>query len=383
MKKKIIRISTVPESLETFCKGQLKWLSINYNIVAVSSPLPELNIIKEREMVKTIAVNMERHISLAKDLKSLLKMIWVFYKEKPTIVHSMTPKAGLVSMLAAWICRVPIRMHTYTGLVFPTTTGFKQKVLIYMDKLLCFCATYINPEGRGVANDLYNFKITNKPLHIIGNGNVRGIDLDYWNPILYQNINANNENRNRLGIKSYDFVYLYVGRIVADKGINELVHAFKLLKVPNVKLLLVGSYEEKLDPLRKETYNEIENNNSIIVVGKKKDVRPYYALSNAFVLPSYREGFPNVVLEAGAMGLPSIVTDINGSNEIIKNNENGVIVPTHNYMQLMQNMESFYRNKQECKQMGIRSREIVSERFEQKYIWNELLKTYKSLIYAK
>lgn len=116
---------------------------------------------------------------------------------------------------------------------------------------------------------------------------------------------------------------------------------------------------------------------------RKKDVRPYYALSNAFVLPSYREGFPNVVLEAGAMGLPSIVTDINGSNEIIKNNENGVIVPTHNYMQLMQNMESFYRNKQECKQMGIRSREIVSERFEQKYIWNELLKTYKSLIYAK
>jgi hypothetical protein len=178
--KKLIRTSSVPMSLDTFCRGQLKMLSEHFEVVAVSSPDVELKTIEEREGVRTIAVAMERHISLLKDVKSLFQMIRVFKKEKPDIVHSITPKAGLVSMLAAWICRVPVRMHTYTGLVFPTTTGVKQKVLIAMDRLLCACATYINPEGQGVANDLRRFGITKKPLHIIGNGNVRGIDADYW-----------------------------------------------------------------------------------------------------------------------------------------------------------------------------------------------------------
>lgn len=380
MKYKIIRVSTVPESLETFCKGQLKWLSFEFDIVAVSSPLPQLEIVRKREGVKTIAVPMERHISLLKDLRGLFMLIKVFHKEKPYIVHSMTPKAGLLSMIAAWLCRVPVRMHTYTGLVFPTATGLTQHLLIWMDRLLCFCATYINPEGKGVERDLRKFKITSKPMHIIGNGNVRGIDADYWNPLSYDHIQGDGLiTRQKLGLANDDFIFIFVGRLVGDKGINELVKAFIQLNRPKAKLLLVGPYESDLDPLHVETVNEIKSNPDIITTGSQRDVRPYYALSDVFVFPSYREGFPNTVLEAGAMGLPCIVTDINGSNEIVIPEENGVIIPKRNEQALLKMMQSMMDDNELRSMMAKKAREMVIDRYEQKYIWGELLKTYNEL----
>ncbi len=381
MKKKVIRVSTVPESLETFCRGQLKWLSAKYDIVAVSSPLPDLDIISESEGVKTIGVPMKRHISLINDFKALMQMIKVFHEEKPDIVHSMTPKAGLISMLAAWICRVPIRMHTYTGLIFPTAVGIQQQILIWMDRLLCFCATYINPEGRGVANDLQKFKITRKPLHIIGNGNVRGIDLEYWDPQRYDRVEGDGKvSRGSFGFDKDDFIFIFVGRLVGDKGINELVEAFKKLNNCKVKLLLVGSFEEKLDPLAQETMIEIQSNPNIKSVGNQKDVRPYYAISDAFVFPSYREGFPNTVLEAGAMGLPSIVTDINGSNEIIEASVNGMIISPKDVGALLKVMKFFIEDDKKIAQMASYSRKNICDKYEQQYLWRALLATYNKLI---
>ena len=178
---KLIRTSTVPGSLNTFCRGLLRELREQggYEVVAVSSPGDALREIEEREGVRTVAVPMERHISPLRDLKSLLGLISVFRKEKPTMVHSMTPKAGLLSMMAAWFCRVPVRVHTFTGLVFPTATGLTQKILILTDRITCACATHIVPEGEGVKNDLANYRITKKPLKVLGHGNVRGIDLDH------------------------------------------------------------------------------------------------------------------------------------------------------------------------------------------------------------
>ena len=379
-KKKIIKTSTVPESLDTFCKGQLKMLSDYFEIVAVSSPGERLEQLKEREGVRTIEVLMERHISIVNDLKSLFKMIRVFRKEKPFIVHSMTPKAGLISMLAAKICGVPVRMHTYTGLVFPTATGMKQNILIWMDKLLCSCATYVNPEGQGVANDLKKFKITKKPLHIIGNGNVRGIDADFWKKSNDERKTIDEENNPSLN--SNVFTFVFVGRIVGDKGINELIEAFKRLKPSGlwnqIKLLLVGPYEENLDPIKPKTKSEIDNNPNIEAVGSQKDVRPFYEQADAFVFPSYREGFPNTVLEAGAMSLPSIVTNINGANEIIIPEKNGIIIPSKDSEALYQAMQRFIDEPELLQNMANNARKMVIDRYEQKYIWGELLKVYQS-----
>lgn len=380
---KIIRTSTIPTSLNIFCNGLLKELQdqYGYEIVAISSSGPALNEIKERERVKTIAVEMQRHISPIKDLKSLVCLIKTFRREKPTMVHSITPKAGLLSMMAAWVTRVPVRLHTFTGLVFPTATGFKQRILIFTDRLTCSCATHLVPEGEGVKNDLINYKITKKPLKVLGHGNVRGIDLEYYNPALPEV----QTEADKIHDKNV-FTFVFIGRLVRDKGINELVKAFSQLNItyPDTRLLLVGPYEENLDPLSAETLAEIKNNKAIKSVGCQTDVRPWLAASDIFVFPSYREGFPNVVIEAGAMSLPSIVTDINGSREIIINGINGIIIPPREVEALQDAMERLLTNSELTLEMSSNARPLIESRYEQGYVrqclkdyYNEILKKYK------
>ncbi len=375
---KIIRSSTVPQSLETFCKGVLKELSEDYEIIALSSPGEALDLVGKREGVRTIAVPMERHISILKDLKSLLALIKVFRKERPDMVHSMTPKAGLLCMLAAWWTKVPVRIHTFTGLVFPTSTGLKKRILILTDRITCACATHVIPEGEGVKNDLIENKITRKPLQVLGYGNVRGVDMDYYSrrPEVEERADAiRNESR---------FSFLYVGRIVGDKGINELVSAFNRLNVeyPRARLFLVGEFENTLDPIEHSTKNLIYGNENIITVGYKTgtDLLAYYAASDCFVFPSYREGFPNTVLEAGAMGLPCIVTDINGSREIIKDGFNGLIVPSHDADALYEAMKLMLDNPQKLESMASVSREHIAAHFEQGYVRKCLLDYYREIL---
>ena len=374
-KKKLIKVSTVPMSLDSFCRGQLRMLRQYYDVVVVSSPEPELQMIAEREGVRTIAVAMERHISLWKDLRSLWQMVRVFRKEKPYIVHSMTPKAGLISMMAAWICRVPVRMHTYTGLVFPTATGLMKHILILTDRILCFCATDINPESLGVKGDLERYHITRKPLRLIANGNVRGVDMTYYDRT--PEVMAKTGLLRRPDV----FTFCFVGRLVGDKGINELVEAFDRLhrEIPATRLLLVGPYENALDPLKPQTDERIHKGDGIEAVGSQNDPRPFYAASDALAFPSYREGMPNVVLEAGALGLPSIVTDINGSREIIREGYNGVIIPPHDANALYQAMRDFTVNRDETARLAANARKNIADRYEQQMIWQALLVEYKRL----
>lgn len=376
---KIIRTTTVPGSLNSFCNGLLRELHEvdGYDVVALSSPGEALDEIRIREQVRTIAVPMERHISLVKDFVSLVRLIIVFHKEKPTIVHSMTPKAGLLSMMAAWCCRVPIRVHTFTGLVFPTASGLIQKVLIFTDRLTCACATHIVPEGNGVKEDLISYKITDKRLNVLGHGNVRGIDLDHYNPTLPYVQEAAAKIR-----KDGVITFIFVGRLVKSKGINELIDAFTKLNVQysRTRLLLVGPYEENLDPLEPEALAEIENNNAIEAVGPQKDVRPWLAASDVFVFPSYREGFPNVVIEAGAMGLPSIVTDINGSREIIIDGKNGIIIPPRQSEILRQAMGIFVKDADLARNLSRDARSLIASRYEQGFVRQCLKDYYKGIL---
>ena len=230
---KIIRTSTIPNSINIFYKGLLKEMQENdgYEIVVVSSPGRPLEEIQVREGVKTYAVPMERHIAPFRDLKSLCGLIKVFKKEKPVMVHSITPKAGLLSMITAWICRVPVRLHTFTGLIFPTSTGLKRKILIFTDKLTCACATHIMPEGNGVKNDLQNNGITKKTLKVLGHGNIMGVDLKRFDPRDYE-VDREAEKIRKNGV----FTFIFIGRLVGDKGINELVDAFKRLNQDCPKL---------------------------------------------------------------------------------------------------------------------------------------------------
>ncbi len=375
---KIIRTSTVPSSLNTFCRGLLSELRDDegYEVIAIASPGEALDEVSRREGVRTIAVAMERRMAPLKDLKSLFRLIKVFRREKPAMVHSITPKAGLLSMLAAWICRVPVRIHTFTGLVFPTATGLTQKILIFTDRLTCACATHIVPEGKGVKADLENFRITRKPLRVLGHGNIRGIDLAHYD-------RTPEVMKNALKIrKDGAFTFLFIGRLVRDKGIIELVSAFRRLnaEIPATRLILVGRKEQDLDPLPAETLAEIDRNPAIEAPGPTSDVRPWLAASDAFVFPSYREGFPNVVIEAGAMSLPSIVTDINGSREIIIDGKNGVIVPPRDEDSLYSQMKAFATSPDALARMARESRPLIASRFEQSYVRKCLKEYYKEVI---
>src|SRR5690606_19570724 len=332
MKPRLIRITTVPLSLRVLLKGQHHFIAENgFAVKGVSSKGEDLYIVQQTEGIPVIPLEMTRMISPLKDLKSL----WYFYrlckKEKPMIVHSHTPKAGIIAMLGAKFAGVPIRLHTVAGLPLMEATGVKRKLLDMVEKLTYRCATMVYPNSKGLYDFILNNKFTTKErLKVIANGSSNGIDTAFFNrsQVPEEQIAR---LRNDLEISQTDFVFIFVGRLVGDKGINELVEAFRMLntrgELQDMKLLLVGPLEADLDPLLPKTLKEIETNPRIISAGSQNDVRPYFAIADALVFPSYREGFPNVVMQAGAMGLPSIVSDINGCNEIIVEGQNGTIVP--------------------------------------------------------
>lgn len=366
---KIIRAATLGTSLNTFCEGLLKELTNDgYEVIALSNPDKDLEELGEREGVRTIGVKMERRVSPFKDFVSLIMITRVLMREKPDMVHSMTPKAGLLCMIAAKIAGVPVRLHTFTGLVWPTATGLSRRILMMTDKITCACATHIVPEGEGVKQDLQRC-ITKKPMKVLGYGNVRGVNLDYW-------------KRNVEKAKEGVLTFVFVGRVVRDKGINELIRAFVRLhkEFKGTRLLLVGRYEESLDPIFPETKCMIESSDYIEAVGLQKDVRPFYEQGDVLVFPSYREGFPNVVLEAGAMELPSIVTDINGSREIIEHGKNGLIVPPHDEETLYNAMKWMIEHPEDRIKMAENARPIVASRYEQSFVRQCLKDYYKEIL---
>ena len=373
--KKLIRLTTSSGSLNTLLKGQLAFLSQYYEVIGVASGKKDLDIVSEREGIRTVEVQMYRNISPLNDLKSLWKLIRLFRRERPYLVHANTPKASLLSMMAAWVTHVPHRIYLVTGLRFETTSGFLRRLLIAMEKLTCRLATKVIPEGEGVKQTLIKNHITKKPLKVILNGNINGVDLEHFDrtPLVEQSAKD---------WQSKDFTFIFVGRLVRDKGINELVHAFvRLWREKNdVRLLLVGNLETDLDPLQEDTQRLIEECAGIVATGFQTDVRPFFAVSDVLAFPSYREGFPNVVLQAGAMGLPSIVTDINGCNEIIRDGINGKIILPRKEDALYEMMKWFYEHREnEVKVMAVNARPLIAERYEQHKIWEALLEEYQSL----
>ena len=377
--KKLIRVTTADISLEGLLQGQLKFLNQHYEVIGLAADTGSLDKVAEREGIRTINVPMHREISLLSDLKSLWELIKVFRKERPFIVHTNTPKGSLLSLLAAKITGVPHRIYLVTGLRYQGTTGLFRLILMTMERISCFCATKVIPEGNGVKKTLYQDHITSKPLDVIHYGNINGKDTSYWS--MGQSPETREEIRKKLGIKEDDFVFVFIGRIVNDKGMHELALSMKRLnqEYPHCKVILVGRFEQELDPLPEEDVQYFQTNESIKCVGVQMEVRPYYAAADALVFPSYREGFPNVVLEAGAMGLPSIVTDINGCNEVIEEGVNGVIIPSKDADALYDAMKYFLDNSQKIQEMAKSSRKVIQERFEQKDLWKALLNMYKSL----
>ena len=385
-KIKIIRITTVSSSLKILLKDQLRFINENgFDLIGISKKDKTLNEVSESEGVRVVGLSMTRTITPIRDLMSFLNLFFILIKEKPQIVHTHTPKAGIIGMLASYFAKVPIRLHTVAGLPLLEEQGVKRNVLSFVEKLTYGCSTKIYPNSFGLKEIILKNSFTSEnKIKVIGNGSSNGIDINYFTPDSFTNLEKK-LLKVKLNIIEKEFVYIFIGRIVADKGIKELVEAFnKLSKINNdVKLLLVGPFEDELDPLDDKTKMIMNTNNQIIIIGFQSDVRPYLAVSNALVFPSYREGFPNVVMQAGAMGLPSIVSDINGCNEIILNNVNGIIIPSKSVKSLLDAMIKIYSDKNYFIKLKKNSRYLITNRYDRKLIWSELLDEYNKLLKIK
>lgn len=379
MRFKLIRITTIPLSLEKLLEGQLTYMNRHFQVTAIAADKERLENYGRDNGLETFHVEMTREITPGKDLKALLELYRFFKREKPAIVHTHTPKAGIVGMMAAKMAGVPVRLHTVAGLPLMETTGTKRKILEQVERLTYSLATKVYPNSNGLKKIILeqNFSEYEK-LMVLGEGSSNGIDTRYFDPGKFTT-EQKNEIRRSLDIPLNDLVYIFVGRLVKDKGINELVQAFKILASENqsISLLLVGPFEQDLDPISRENFEVIISHPKIFTTGYQVDVRPYFAISDVLVFPSYREGFPNVVMQAGAMGLPSIVTDINGCNEIIRQKENGLIIPVKDEVALLTAMKKLATNSELRNKLVANSRPVITEKYERHTFWELLLEEYR------
>lgn len=376
-KKRLVICTTVPDTLAYILAGQPGFLSEHFDVYLISTPTELLKQVAAQEGVQCSGVPMARGISIWQDLKSLWMMCRQLHRLKPDIVHSYTPKAGLICAMAGFICRVPIRVHTFTGLLFPTATGFKHLLLKNLDKLVCLLNNKIVPESRGVQQELR--KVSARVGEVIGYGNIAGVDLKYFNAELPEVKSAAEQLIADYGLRHRTLLYL--GRLNRDKGLSELTQALALLPADNrPDVLLVGGDDPEA-PLPAHIKTQLLNLSGVHWLGFRPDVRPALLAADFLVLPSYREGFPNVILQAAAMGKPSLCSDISGCNEFIRNQENGWLVAPRDAKQLRQKIADICAlDDATIESVGHNARLTVCERFEQQGHWRRLLKFYQELI---
>ena len=362
-------------TFKNILKSQISFLNQYYKVTIASSNYSELKSFADSQKVNFIHIPMYRKINPFYDLYSTIRLCIAIRKIKPNIIHSFTPKAGLVCSLAGYLLNVDFRLHTFTGLISPYKKGYFKTLLILVDKLICKLNTHIIAEGKGVKNLLIKNKITSKRIFIVGNGNIAGVDTNFYNPT--KQIKDHGE---KLDFKKSPFTFIYIGRFNRDKGIKEMLIAFSKIRAKNSQLLLLGDFDERNNFSEKIREKYIKKYKDIHHVNWTNDIRPYLAISDCLVLPSYREGFPNVILQASSFGIPTIGTNVPGSNEIIIDGYNGWIIESKNEKELRFKMEEVLSiPKKKLKKIGLNARSNVKAKYEQKNYRKKLLNFYNNL----
>lgn len=375
MMKKITYIVSIPESVGAFLKERILFLKSQFKVEVICSPG------NQNEQFRALGINVIeipifRRLSPLKDIVSVWRLWKYLRKSKPDIVHTMTPKAGLLGNMAAWLSKVPIRIAMFNGeLALPNP--IVRAIVKITNALTCWFATHLNADGQGTKRYVENQHITHKPIEVFWNGNINGIDLNKFQP------HGHRENiRNSLSIQNEDTVYMFVGRIVHDKGIDELIPAFcKLANLhENVHLVLVGGEEKDIDPIRSDNESLIQKHARIHAVGRQNNVSDWLEAADIFVLPSHREGCNCALLEAGAMSLPCIASDIGGCRDSITHNHNGLLFEVKNVSRLYEAMQELYMNTAMRNRMAKAGRENVLNNFDRKDVWREMLMFYNRVV---
>jgi len=379
--RKIIISTTVIDTIELFLIDQIKFFQNNgwhIIIIAGKGQWTTLQKLEKKLGLKIYTVPFCRKVSILNDLVSLVKVLQILLSEKPEVIHYMTPKAALICSIASYLVRIKLRVYSEWGLPYFGKRGLYKAIMKNIDKLTCALSTHILPNSHSNMNYLSNKKICNKSkMHVIAYGSSHGVNTEKFNKEQV-NTQESEKIKNLYGISSTDIVIGFVGRLTIDKGLKELIDAsYKVFNnSDNIHLLMVGLIDNR-DSIADDDLNNFISLKNVHLVKNTFEVVNYYSIMDLFVLPSHREGFPNVVLEASAMSLPVITTDALGCIDSVINNKTGIIVPRKNSTALADAMIKLCKDKKLRKEMGETGRNRIIRDFDPKEINKELLSLYE------
>lgn len=382
---KLIRITTAPISLNVLLPGQMRFMRENgFDVLMVSSDGPELKTVLEREGCRHHIVPMTRKMSPFTDLRCLWLLYKLFRKEKPDIVHSHTPKAGLLAMLAAKLAGVKFRLHTVAGLRYVTTKGMSRRILVAMEKLTGMAASHVWPNSASMKAFIEKNKLVDpRKLEVIGHGSSNGVNLQRYSPSAIQE-NILDQIKSQIHFDPTLFYFLSVGRLVHDKGMDELVGAFIKIhdQYPHTRLILVGAFEDEVDPVSDKTRELIKTHPGIIAAGWSDAVEYFMHFSNVLVHPSHREGFPNVLMQAGAMGCPIICSAIDGNTDIVQQGKTGLLFEVMNEQELVKQLQRAINEPAVMKTMADQLLHNIQTYYDQRVVQQFLHQKYLQLLAA-
>ena len=383
---RVLKIVTVPITFETILTGQMRFLNENgYDVTMVSANSAGIGALTAREGCPHQVVNFRRQISIWYDFLALVETLKLIRQLRPDVVHTQTPKAGFIGMLAAWLLGVPVRLHTVGGLPLLEKTGLMRWFLIQIERITYALTTRVFVNSFGLKQYIEcHIGGFNTKLFIIGNGSTNGIDVAHFKRSAALESQAR-ALRTQWNYAHADFVWIYVGRITRDKGIDELIAAFVALvaRQSNAKLLVLGGFDAESDSISPLTKHAIINHQAIKHIDFQPDVRPYLIAANAFVFPSYREGLPNALMEAACLEMPIVATNVMGCNEVITNNENGLLVPPKDAVLLADAMHRVQTGPLLRQQLSQQVRLSVCTRYERGPLLDAILAAYQNAMNHK
>ncbi|MGD0739285.1 MAG: glycosyltransferase family 4 protein [Terracidiphilus sp.] len=347
-----------------------------FRVLLLSSPGPLLDITATREGVERIALPMKRGIAPFADLVSLYRLWQFIGKCQPDLVEFSTPKAGLLGTLAAWLRGVPRRVYMLRGLKLETTSGFKRRILLATERMAARCAHVVLCNSESLRTETLALRVApSSKLHLLGEGSSNGVDINRFSPVP-------SPIREHLGIPRSVPVVGFVGRLTRDKGLPELCEAFDLILCaePSTRLLLVGWFDVSEDALDPGLRARILHHPNIHCTGFVPDTAPYYRAMDLLVLPTWREGFPNVVLEAAATGIPVVTTESTGARDSVLPEITGLIIPPGYPEAIYEAVIKLIRDPKRRQRMGRSARAWILEHYVESRVVGMTVDYYKSLL---
>ncbi len=376
--KKICFVTTISATLSSFVVETAKYIHDNtdWDITFICNYDPDFEK-SLPDYIHYIPVFMERGISIL-GIKAMFEMKKIFKREKFDLIQYSTPNASLYASIAGKLTRIPVRLYCQWGMVFVGFSGIKRWIFKQEEKFVCKLSTWIEPDSKSNLDFAHSEKLysPNKGA-VIWNGSASGVSLDKFD--ISKKDEYREKIKNEYNIPKNAFVYGFVGRITRDKGINELLSAYKQIKFEDSYLMLIGN-EEIDDHIDENLYNWSKNDDHVIYTGATNIVEQYLSAMDCYILPSYREGFGMGVVEAEAMGIPVIVTNIPGPTDAMIDNETGIVVKKADVETLKTAMLKMKNDSKFCIKCGNNSINFAKNNFEQKQLFHKILVDRKNLL---